>query len=126
MDIDDHGGSVMRQAPVDQSRNTDERTRRLTVPAFRRIVACMNLTRSTQYTLRQIPRAVDECLRRKAREEGKSLNQTAVEVLIAGLALSGDGVVHRDLDFLVGTWIEDPAFDAAMQAQDQVDPLLWR
>ena len=118
----------MRQAPVDQSRNTDadERTRRLTVPAFTRIVACMSSGGSTQYTVRRIPRAVDEGLRRKAREEGKSLNQTAVEVLIAGLALSGNGVVHRDLDFLVGTWVEDSAFDAAIQAQDQVDPKMWR
>jgi plasmid stability protein len=86
----------------------------------------MKSNRGTQYTLRQIPRAVDERLRLKAREEGKSLNQTAVDVLIAGLALSGEGVLHHDLDFMVGAWVEDPAFEDSIQAQDQIDPHLWR
>lgn len=80
----------------------------------------------TQYTLRQIPPGVDQALRRKAREEGKSLNQTTIEVLAAGLALGDGGVAHRDLEFLCGTWVEDPLFEAAIKAQDQVDPGLWR
>ena len=86
----------------------------------------MKSSRGTQYTLRQIPRAVDERLRRKAREEGKSLNQTAVDVLTAGLALSGEDVPHHDLDFMVGTWVEDPAFEDSFQVQDQIEPHLWR
>jgi hypothetical protein len=81
---------------------------------------------SLQYTLRQIPPVLDEALRGKSRREGKSLNQTAIEVLHSGLALNGDSIRHRDLDFMVGSWVEDPAFDEAIRSQDRVDPKLWR
>jgi hypothetical protein len=80
---------------------------------------------AVQYTLRQIPPALDEALRRKSRQDGKSINQTALEVLHAGLALNGDSIRHRDLDFMVGSWVEDPAFDEAIRSQDSVDPKLW-
>lgn len=86
----------------------------------------MRSKRTTQYTLRQVPDRVDRALRRRAREEGKSLNQTTIEVLAAGLALNEGEVAHRDLEFLCGTWVEDPAFEAAIKAQDQVDPALWQ
>jgi hypothetical protein len=78
-----------------------------------------------QYTLRQIPPALDEALRRKSREDGKSINQTAIEALHSGLALAGNSVQHRDLDFMAGSWVEDPAFDEAIGSQDRVDPRLW-
>jgi len=78
-----------------------------------------------QYTLRQIPPALDEALRRKSRQDGKSINQTAIEVLHSGLALAGDSIQHRDLDFIAGSWVEDPAFDEAIGCQDRVDPKLW-
>ena len=79
-----------------------------------------------QYTLRQIPPAVDQALRRKSRRDGKSINQTAIDVLHTGLALNGDSLLHRDLDFMTGSWVEDAAFDEAIRSQDQVDPKLWR
>jgi plasmid stability protein len=79
-----------------------------------------------QYTLRQVPREVDEGLRARSKREGKSLNQTALELLAAGLQLHGEAVRHRDLDFMAGTWVEDPAFDAAIEAQNQIDPELWK
>jgi hypothetical protein len=37
--------------------------------------------KSMQYTIRGIPPEVDACLRKRAREEGKSLNALVVEVL---------------------------------------------
>jgi hypothetical protein len=79
-----------------------------------------------QYTLRQIPRALDEALRRKSRQDRKSLNQTAIEVLQIGLTLSGNSMRHRDLDFMAGSWVEDSSFEEAIQSQDNVDPTLWR
>ena len=79
-----------------------------------------------QYTLRQIPPVLDEALRRKSRRDGKSINQTAIEVLHTGLALNGDSVIHRDLDFMAGTWVEDASFDQAIRDQDRVDSKLWR
>jgi hypothetical protein len=86
----------------------------------------MKNNRSIQYTLRQVPPSVDKALREKSRREGKSLNTAAVETLSAGLCVSGETLHHADLDFIVGTWVEDPEFDAALRAQDQIDPDLWR
>jgi hypothetical protein len=37
----------------------------------------------------------------------------------------GDGT-HHDLDTLIGSWREDPAFDAAIRAFDQVDAEVWK
>ena len=65
-------------------------------------------------------------MRRKSRQDKKSLNQTAIEILQSGLALNGGTVLHNDLDFMIGSWIEDPAFNEAMQLQDHVDQDLWR
>ncbi len=79
-----------------------------------------------QYTLRGITKRVDHALRRKARQEGLSLNQAAVQALARGLGLTGEQPSYHDLDDLIGTWVEDPAFDAAVREMDAVDPDLWR
>ena len=79
-----------------------------------------------QYTIRGIPRALDKCLRRKSRVEGKSLNAAALEALSAGLQISGQLVRHDDLNFMAGSWVEDKQFDQAIAAQDRVDAKLWR
>ena len=59
---------------------------------------------SVQYTLRQVPAAVDTALRRKAKREGKSLNAAALDALTEGLRLQGEPIRHRDLNFLRGSW----------------------
>ena len=74
-----------------------------------------------QYTIRQIPSAVDKSLRRKSRIERKSLNAVVIETLSAGLQLGGEPVRHDDLDFMAGSWVEDKNFDEAIAAQDCVD-----
>ena len=79
-----------------------------------------------QYTLRGIPRRVDEALRRKAKQEGASLNQAAIEAIAMSLGLAEEKPVYHDLDDLAGTWVEDPAFDKAIQEMDTVDAGLWR
>ena len=33
---------------------------------------------------------------------------------------------HHDLDSLIGTWREDPGFDAAIRAFEQVDAEVWK
>jgi hypothetical protein len=80
-----------------------------------------------QYTVRNVPPAVDRALRRKASSLDVSLNH----VLLAALereagAGSSSGLLHHDLDHLGGKWEEDPEFDAALAAADQIDPELWR
>jgi hypothetical protein len=79
-----------------------------------------------QYTIRRIPRSVDEALRRRARTEGKSLNEVALDVLRDGLGLRGEPVVRRDLSDIAGTWQQEAAVEAALAAQDQVDEDLWK
>jgi hypothetical protein len=81
-----------------------------------------------QYTLRNIPKKVDQALRRKAREQGRSLNDVALEALSLGAGVSPNGakVRYMDLADIAGTWVEDPEFDKIRAEQDQIDPEMWR
>ncbi|MFI4944066.1 MAG: hypothetical protein ACHP85_12420 [Burkholderiales bacterium] len=79
-----------------------------------------------QYTLRGIPPALDEAIRERARAEGKSINDIAVSALADGLGLGTADFVRRDLSDVVGTWIDEPAVEAALAAQDSVDEDLWK
>ncbi len=79
-----------------------------------------------QYTIRNVPEPVDAALRRSAREQGKSLNDIAVEALARGSGVGERRCRRRDLGDIAGTWRNDPAFDRALAAQDTVDEELWR
>ncbi|MGB9031798.1 MAG: hypothetical protein WCC27_16875 [Acidobacteriaceae bacterium] len=79
-----------------------------------------------QYTIRNVPGTLDAALRRRAQEQGKSLNEIAIEALARGAGVSGERTRKRDLSDIVGTWQNDPAFDEAIAAQDTVDEDLWR
>ena len=79
-----------------------------------------------QYTLRDIPPALDRALRERAEQEGKSLNQVAREALRRGVGLPEEQQLSDDLDCLAGSWQDDPAFDEAIRQQDTVDPEAWR
>jgi plasmid stability protein len=78
-----------------------------------------------QYTLRNVPPAVDRALRAIARREGRSLNDVALGALARAVGLTDEMVRHRDLSDLAGTWQEDPEFDAALADQDTIDEALW-
>ena len=69
---------------------------------------------------------LDRELRRKAHEEHRSLNEVALRALERGLGMAEEAPRHHDLDDLAGTWVDDPEFDRAIEAMDQVDPELWR
>ena len=79
-----------------------------------------------QYTIRNVPDYLDAALRTSAREQGKSLNQVAVEALVRGAGLTDQRIRRRDLSYMVGTWEGDPAFDAAIADQDKVDQEMWK
>ncbi len=85
--------------------------------------ACM---KAIQYTIRGITSRMDARIRERAAREGKSLNETVLEALKAGLGITGERVRHADLDDLVGTWVNDPEFDRAIEEMDRVDPELWK
>jgi hypothetical protein len=70
---------------------------------------------------------VDRALRRRAAREKKSLNAILREALIREAeGAEPAGRLYTDLDALAGTWRDDPGFDEAIRAQDQVDASLWR
>jgi hypothetical protein len=79
-----------------------------------------------QYTLRNIPEALDHALRERARSENKSLNQVAIEALADAVGLGEQAVRHRDLKDLAGTWVEDPEFDRAIDDQGRIDDEIWK
>ena len=74
-----------------------------------------------QYTLRGIPEALDEAIRRRAREEGKSLNEVVIKVLSECLEVSGGKTPRRDLTDVVGSWKREAAVEAALRAQRRID-----
>ena len=79
-----------------------------------------------QYTLRRVPPALDAALRRRARAEGKSLNQVAVEALAEAAGLTPTVVKRRSLADIAGTWKPDRELERALAAQHRVDKRLWR
>lgn len=72
-----------------------------------------------RYTLRNIPPEVDAALRRKAAEEGRSVNDVAVEALERGLDRQRQR--HRDLGDVAGTWQRDDDVDRALADQRRLD-----
>jgi len=90
------------------------------------LFACMAYNQCMQYTIRNIPDILDESLRRAAREQGKSLNEVAIEALARGAGLGERRSRQRDLGGIAGTWRKDPAFDRALAEQDKIDPELWK
>jgi hypothetical protein len=81
---------------------------------------------TVQYTVRDVPAHVDLILRRRAMEEGTSLNRLLRDALAHAAGAEGGAPLHHDLDALAGTWEDDPEFDRAIADQDRVDEALWR
>jgi len=88
--------------------------------------ACNAYTSCMQYTIRNVPDYLDAALRVKAREQGKSLNEVAVEALARGSGLGDSRVHQRDMSDIAGSWKKDPAFDRAIAGQDTVDEEMWK
>ncbi len=88
--------------------------------------ACIAYNECMQYTIRKVPNLVDAALRRRAREQGRSLNEVAVEALARGAGVDGERCRQRDLKDIAGTWRKDRAFERALAAQDTVDEEMWR
>lgn len=79
-----------------------------------------------QYTLRSVPADLDRALRARAKAAGVSLNQAALDALARGVGLVRETRQHSDLDWIIGSWVEDPEFDRALADQDEVDEGLWQ
>lgn len=81
-----------------------------------------------QYTIRNIPPAVDKVIRNRVKREGKSFNTAVVEALMLQTLGSTDPKkASQDVfDRLHGANTLDDDFDAAIADQSQVDDSLWR
>ncbi len=84
------------------------------------------MKKRVQYTIRNVCEKTDEALRRNAVREGTSLNTAALEALEAGAGVGEQSIRYHDLDDLAGTWVQDDAFDQAMEAFEKVDEDLWK
>jgi plasmid stability protein len=83
----------------------------------------MKAQAAKQYTIRGIPREVDQVLRRKAAREKRSLNDVVVEELTEATI----GAKRRiDLSDVTGGWIPDSAFDEVLASQRQIDWDKWK
>lgn len=82
--------------------------------------------KAKQYTIRAVPAEVDQALRRRARETGRSLNRVAVDALAAAAGESTR--VHDDLDFMIGSMsrAEADRLEREVAVQRRIDPGLWR
>ena len=79
-----------------------------------------------QYTLRNVPPGVDRALRQRAKQLSRSLNDVAIEALMRGMGAMLEPTEQHDLDFLFGSWVDDPKVDEALEDQRQIDSELWR
>jgi len=82
-------------------------------------------SRTRQYTIRNVPAEVDHALRKKAKANGKSLNETALEALCNAAGVDSRARLSEFRD-IIGSWVEDPEFDRLLEAQRQIDEELWR
>lgn len=95
------------------------------VQAFLCYHAYMTSKAMKQYTIRNVPRSVDQALRKKAHAESKSLNSLLLEAIAKEAGISGEPAAHSDLDSLIGTWVTDPETEKALQEQRALHPRDW-
>jgi hypothetical protein len=67
-------------------------------------------------TLDNLPQYLVETLARKAREEGRRVEEIAIDAMQRGLATNSP---KRDVSDIVNTWVPDPVFDDAMKDFEQ-------
>jgi hypothetical protein len=79
-----------------------------------------------QYTIRNVPPAVDQVIRRRERQTGKSFNQTVIDLL--ALQTFGTTKPQADASFswLFNAKTLDESFDDAVEQLLRVDEKMWQ
>ena len=84
----------------------------------------------TTMTLRGIDERTAEALKRRARQEGTSVNAVTLRLLRESLGIEKRkrGMVYQELDHLAGTWSEAQAeeFFSLTAVFEQVDDAMWK
>ena len=80
-----------------------------------------------QYTIRGIPPTVDQIIRKRAKREGRSFNETVVRILSTETIGDRDNEVTgaNIFDRLKGANTLDNTFDESIQDQSKIDESLW-
>lgn len=78
-----------------------------------------------QYTIRNIPPAVDGVLRKRATQTGKSFNQTVVELLTLQAFGTTEPPVDDSFSWLYGKNTLDKSFDYTIKNLSAIDEKLW-
>jgi hypothetical protein len=84
-----------------------------------------NTSKPVQLTVRGVPSSVKKELENRARKQNKSLNNILVEALCSAAGQNGERL-HHDLDYLAGSWIDDPEFESAIKDFEQIDADMWK
>jgi len=77
--------------------------------------------KTTQCTIRNVPEQVDRLIRQQAKKSRKSLNAVLLDILKGGVGMAETPMEYHDLDGLIGSWVPDPDFDAAMEAFESIE-----
>jgi hypothetical protein len=79
-----------------------------------------------QYTIRNIPKPVDQVIRKRSKQSGQSFNQTVVDLL--SMQTFGTTKVSNDdnFDWLYNKNTLDDSFDDAIKDISKVDKKLWQ
>lgn len=81
------------------------------------------IAQPTQYTIRGVSPALDRAVRRRARDEGVSLNA----ILISAIeSLAAESPPRRDLSDVAGGPFDLASFEQVREAHEQLEPGLWR
>jgi len=73
--------------------------------------------------LKDLPAELEAELKHRAQATGQSLEQTAIDAVRNGLSVMG---LDEHLRAVIGTWVPDPEFDAAIADFEQVDQDQWQ
>jgi hypothetical protein len=82
--------------------------------------------KAKQYTIRNVSKAVDRALRKKAAEKQTSLNAVLLSALEKEAGLEMEETQYHDLDFLIGSWVADPVTEQALLEERKIDPRDWK
>ena len=81
-----------------------------------------------QYTIRNIPPAVDQVIKKRSKQSGKSFNQTVVDLLSLQTFGTTNIPDDDDFDWLFGAGKGSlgAEFDEAIKDISKPDPKLWK
>ncbi len=73
-------------------------------------------------SLKNLPPELEAELNSRAAATGQSVEDVTLQAVLAGLPLTG---LDEHLRAVIGTWVEDPEFDAVIADFERIDAEQW-